>query len=544
MTIVNPYERHVLKWLACAVLTVGIAACSDSDSTVSLDGGGEANALQRDTAQGPVVGVEQDGQLSFKGVPYAGAPTGELRFAPPQPAPERSQTLAADSFGSPCPQGGGTFGIPSTNEDCLFLNIYTPKADGSYPVMVWIHGGAFVTGSGGANYNPVRMVDKDVVVVTINYRLGAFGFLAHPALTAASDDNGSGDYGLMDQQAALQWVQDNIAYFGGDPDNVTVFGESAGGHSVLSQLASPEAAGLFDKALVESGSYAPTQLSLVQAEGLGSALASQLGCDDLVCLRNASVADILEAQSAFSFIPNTRPGILPNSIATSIASGNFNHVPVLAGTNRDEGQLFVAIDELTRGAALQPDDYRGALASNLGVAATDAMVTAVTDEYPLSDYTNTAHAVAAVYTDYRFSCNALAEAQGLSGQTPLWQYEFADRGAPSLLPAAPSFPDYGAAHAYEIVYVLNTEAAMRERGAGDDQVALSNAMIDYWTSFAKTGDPNPSSGDRPFWNAFASDDDGDYQELVAPEPQALSGSDFSTRHHCDFWQPIISPQAP
>ncbi|GAB3680510.1 carboxylesterase family protein [Salinisphaera aquimarina] len=503
-----------------------------------MDDGGETNALQRETAQGAVVGVEEDRQLSFKGVPYAAAPTGERRFALPQPAPRRSQRLAANAFGSPCPQGGGTFGIPSTDEDCLFLNIYTPKADGSYPVMVWIHGGAFVTGSGGANYNPLRLVDKDVVVVTINYRLGAFGFLAHPALTAASEDAGSGDYGLMDQQAALQWVQDNIANFGGDPDNVTVFGESAGGHSVLSQLASPAAAGLFDQAIVESGAYSPGQRTLAQAESQGQQIADALGCradsDVADCLRDASVEDIVAAQAAFDFIPNTRPQFLPNSIAQAIGSGDFNRVPVLEGTNRDEGELFIAIDELTRDAAFGPDDYRPRIAAALGAPKASAAVDAVAQEYPLADYSDTSHALAAIFTDSTFACNGLAQVGALSVNVNTYAYAFADRGAPSLLPPAPSFPDYGAAHAYEISYVLNTEAAMRERGAGDDQIALSNAMIDYWTSFAKTGDPNPSAGDRPFWETFASN--GNYQELVAPEPRRLSSSDFSARHHCDFWQ--------
>lgn len=527
----------VLRTLLPIVLIAGIAGCSSSDSDEIEASAPESPAngqLLAETAQGPVVGVAQDRQISFKGIPYAAAPTGERRFAPPQPAPQRDTRLQADSFASPCPQSSGTFAEPSENEDCLYLNVYRPNTGEDHPVMVWIHGGAFVTGSGGSNYNPVRLVDKGMVVVTINYRLGALGFLAHPLLSAASPDNGSGDYGLLDQQAALQWVQDNIDEFGGNPDNVTIFGESAGGHSVLSQLASPTAADLFDRAIVQSGSYAPDQISLARAEQLGTAIAGALDCDSLACLRDAPVADVLAAQRAFSFIPNTRPTLLPNSIADVIATGDFNRVPVLMGTNRDEGELFIAGAEFTRGAAFDESDYRPQIADLIGAAAGSPLVDEVAAEYPLANYADTAHALAAISTDSRFACSGLAEARGLAGTVNTYAYAFADRGAPSLLPPSPSFADYGAAHAYEIAYVINTESAMRERGAGDDQIALSNAMIDYWSSFARSGDPNPASGTRPFWETFASNNN--YQELIAPTPAALTASDFSARHHCAFWQ--------
>ena len=523
--------------LVAAAFALTLTACSgdDSNGDDSADGTPPDSAARVATSQGPVVGVEESRQLSFKGIPYAAAPTGDRRFAPPAPAPQRDSVLRADSFGSACPQGGGTFGESSETEDCLFLNVYTPKSGDDHPVMVWIHGGAFVTGSGGASYNPVRLVEQGTVVVTINYRLGVLGFLAHPQLSAASTDNGSGDYGLLDQQAALQWVQDNIANFGGDPDNVTIFGESAGGHSVLSQIASPSAEGLFDRAIVQSGAYAANQISLAQAEALGTQIADALGCDSIDCLRDKPVADIIAAQQSFSFIPNTRPAVLPNSIAAAIESGQFNQVPIVIGTNRDEGQLFVAIDELTRGSALEESEYRGEVAALLGVAEDAQRVDEVTAEYPVADYADTAHALAAVYTDYRFACDSLAQTRELAPTVNTYAYEFADRGAPSLLPPSPSFQDYGAAHAYEIVYVLNTEQIMRERGGTDAQIALSNAMIHYWTQFARTGDPNPADGTQPFWPGFTTADDTEFLELVAPTPQSLASDAFSARHHCDFW---------
>jgi para-nitrobenzyl esterase len=507
------------------IAVAGLAGCEDDPDNVLQP----ADPLERNISEGTVIGVEEGSQFAFRGIPYAAPPEGDLRFAPPEPLGGLDEPLQAESFGPACPQTAGTFGEPSQNEDCLYLNVYTPKADGDFPVMVWIHGGALTTGSGGPNYRPERLVDEGVVVVTINYRLGALGFLAHPAL---SDEAGaSGDYGLMDQQMALRWVQDNIAAFDGDPDNVTIFGESAGGHSVLSQLASPGASGLFDKAIVQSGSYTPQQLTLAQAEALGADLADELGCSTVSCLRDLPVDEILAAQAS-SRIPNKRPDFLPLSIAEAISSEDFNQVPVMAGTNRDEGALFIGIEELTRGSAYTPSEYDDRIAALVGMPPDSSRVQAIINEYPLSDYDSTSRALTAVYTDFRFACDALFEARRLSLRVNTYAYEFADRDAPSLIP--PGSFDYGAAHAFEIAYVLNTEEVMRLRGAGDAQIALSETMIQYWTSFAKTGDPNPDSGAEPFWPMFSAD--GDFMELDAPEPSLLSEDDFSTRHQCDpFW---------
>ena len=211
--------------------------------------------------------------------------------------------------------------------------------------MVWIHGGALVTGESN-DYNPAKLVEDGVTVVTINYRLGALGFLAHPAL---ADANGqSGDYGLMDQQAALRWVQRNIARFGGDPRNVTIFGESAGGLSMLSQVASPAARGLFSKAIVESGSYNLTQASLASAEAAGQAFAAKAGCSDqtAACLRSLPVSTILANENAAGYTPNINSEVLPQTLKTAFATGDFNRVPIINGTNHDEWRLFVALSEL------------------------------------------------------------------------------------------------------------------------------------------------------------------------------------------------------
>jgi para-nitrobenzyl esterase len=234
---------------------------------------------------------------------YAAPPDGALRWRPPRPAPRWSGVRDATQFAPHCPQPASPFGQASTSESCLFLNVFKPgrrRARRHNPVMVWIHGGALVTGESDG-YLPATLVQDGVTVVTINYRLGALGFLAHPAPADAKGQ--SGDYGLMDQQAALRWVKRNIARFGGDPRNVTVFGESAGGLSTLSQVASPQARGLFEKAIVESGSYNLTQASLSSAESAGEAFAAKVGCasQTAACLRSLPVSTILANEDAAGY---------------------------------------------------------------------------------------------------------------------------------------------------------------------------------------------------------------------------------------------------
>ena len=267
------------KSLAVAGVVLGSLVATAPAMSMSTAGGrvGRNGPVVR-TSGGAVRGMASGGVTEFLGIPYAAPPVGALRWRPPQPAARWFGVRDATQFGPHCPQLASPFGQASTSENCLFLNVFTPswrRARRHHPVMVWIHGGALVTGESD-DYLPTKLVQEGVTVVTINYRLGALGFLAHPALADARGQ--SGDYGLMDQQAALRWVQRNIANFGGDPRNVTVFGESAGGLSTLSQVASPQARGLFDKAIVESGSYNLTQASLSSAESAGEAFATKAGC--------------------------------------------------------------------------------------------------------------------------------------------------------------------------------------------------------------------------------------------------------------------------
>lgn len=237
-----------MRWLFVLALLVG---CAKQAGVAPL---ATPSLLDVSTTEGAVRGVAEASYIAFRGIPYAAAPVGPLRFRPPEPLPPRhDQVLAAEDFGSACVQNGRLLGTGTGGEDCLFVNVFRPREPGTYPVMVWIHGGAFELGAAD-RYDPPALVEQGVVVVTLNYRLGVLGFLAHPALTA--EGGASGDYGLLDQQAAMRWVVDNIAGFGGDPSNITLFGESAGGASVLAHLVSPTSEGLFHKAIVQSGAYA------------------------------------------------------------------------------------------------------------------------------------------------------------------------------------------------------------------------------------------------------------------------------------------------
>src|SRR5271170_6719913 len=323
--------RRVRTRVAVAGLTLGaLVAAAPAVSASTLSG----QAPIAGTANGAVRGLADGAVNEFLGIPYAAPPVGALRWQPPQPAASWSGVRDATQFAPHCPQVAGPFGEASTSEDCLYLNVFTPTGGGRHPVMVWIHGGALVSGESN-DYDPTALVADGVTVVTINYRLGALGFLAHPAL---ADANGqSGDYGLEDQQAALRWVQRNIASFGGDPRNVTIFGESAGGLSVLSQVASPQARGLFQKAIAESGSYNLTQASLSAAEAAGTAFAAKVGCASQTasqisaCLRSLPVSTILANEDAAGYTPNLNSEVLPQTLGTAFATGDFNRVPIING---------------------------------------------------------------------------------------------------------------------------------------------------------------------------------------------------------------------
>ena len=505
--------------IAAVTVVAGVSASAASATS-------PAHAPIASTTDGLVRGAAAAGVDEFLGIPYAAPPTGPLRWQPPQPAARWTGVRDATTFAPHCAQPTSTFGTASTSEDCLYLNVYTPPGTrplADRPVLVWIHGGAFVYGESD-NYDPSDLVRAGAIVVTINYRLGAFGFLADSALAS---NNTAGNYGLMDQQAALRWVQRNITRFGGNPGNVTLWGESAGGLSVLSQLASPGARGLFGKAIVESGAYDLDPQSLTDAETAGAAFASKLGCANgtsaqiAACLRTAPASQIVSAEPLTGYRPDIDGAVLTRSLRQSFATGQFNRVPVLNGSNADEYRLFVAEDAL-QGAPLTPAAYPAMVGTISSVPPGD--VAATVAQYPLSDYPSPALALGAVGTDSEFACTALTVDQLVSHYVPTYGYEFTDEQAPELFLPPVSFP-YGAAHESEVQYLFSYTGAPFPASLSAQQQDLAAGMRASWLAFARTGHPSA-------WPRFT----GTGQQLRTLNPQQ-SGieTDFATTHNCAFW---------
>jgi para-nitrobenzyl esterase len=487
------------------------------------------------TADGAVRGKTVAGIGEYLGIPYAAAPVGALRWRPPQPPEPWTGTREATSYAPHCPQPTSAFGRASTSEDCLYLNVFTPAGNHSraLPVMVWVHGGSLRTGESD-DYNPAGLVRHGVVVVTINYRIGALGFLAEPAL-AGHPGAPSGNYGLMDQQAALRWVQHNIRGFGGDPGQVTLFGESAGGLSTLAQLISPGTRGLFRRAIVESGTYDLTLPSLAAAESAGQAFAAKAGCastvsarDVAACLRRLPVSTILSNQNPVGYTPDVDGAVLTQSVKTALARGQFNYVPVVIGTNHDEYRLFVAVIQFL-GGRVTAANYQTMIASTLSLPATAASAAAA--QYPLSRYPSPPVALGAVATDAIFACHALTAEESLSRYVPVYAYEFNDENAPELFLPPVGFP-YGAAHASELPYLFSQATVAHPASFSAAQQQLAAAMKQYWTGLARTG--VPAAG----WPRFSRTSQ-QVLSLVPPRPRVET--DFAAQHHCAFWSAHAVP---
>jgi len=487
------------------------------------------------TKSGPVTGFVSGNELEYLGIPYAAPPVGALRWQPPAPVTPWTTPLAATQFGPHCPQAPSPFGKPSLTEGCLFLNVFTP-ASGSFPgqrrpVMVWIHGGAFVVGESD-DYDPTKLVARGVDVVTLNYRLGALGFLALPTLD--SEGHLFANYGLLDQQAALRWVRSNIAAFGGDPNRVTVFGESAGGASVMSQLASPLATGTFQRAIIESGAYADTP-TLAQAESAGAAYATAEGCASLsaACMRGLSVTALLTDEPT-GYVPTVDGTILPLNPKVAIANGTFNRVPVIDGSNGEEFRLFTALDFDLVSGPITPTIYPYAIAAEVGPAAAPLVIA----QYPLSAYSSPDIANSAALTDGTFSCNALFLDQSLSHFVPTFAYEFSDVNAPELFLPPVSFP-YEAAHASELQYLFTIAATFSPQPLSPQQMRLSDSMVSYWTNFAAFGNPFFAGG--ALWFPFFSQA-GNMVNLDTPHNSNFTS--FNTEHQCAFWNALLMPPTP
>lgn len=441
------------------------------------------------TAQGEVRGLRGEGFQAFLGIPYAAPPVGERRWERPEPAAAWEGVRDAKSAPPRCAQT--SMGLPlASQEDCLYLNVHTPDPrPANAPVMVWIHGGSFTFGEGlqtdGGTAGDVLARRHGVVVVSMNYRLGPFGFFAHPAR------EGTGNLGLADQAQALRWVKENIASFGGDPDNVTIFGESAGGISVCAHLVSPESEGLFERAIVQSGPCGrPVQSERVARQD-ALTLASRVGCggpDAMQCLRERSVEEILEASDVVSGELGDRLAwrlyldgeLLPDSIGARIERGAFHRVPIIAGWNGDEGTIDVLFASLS-GKTPRYDAVTKRLSERYGVP-----VSAIRAQYPPGD--DPSAALARAVGDATLACPSRRFARALAAQGgEVYAYRFA---YPNAAFQVPFVSGLGAFHSAEIQYVFGHPAGMfSSRFAGRDR-ALSDAMAGAWTRFAATGKPS------------------------------------------------------
>ena len=506
--------RALLLITAVAVLAISSTRLSPAEDAVN------AKNLQIKTRLGKVEG-KQDGAIrAFLGIPYAAPPVGPLRWKPPMPAAKWKGVRQATGFGSHCMQptlnADMIFRDPGISEDCLTLNVWTPATSkaGKLPVMVWVFGGGYVAGgTSEPRQDGTNLAKNGVVVVSMNYRLGIFGFFADAELAAESGKGAAGNYGLLDQTAALQWVKTNIEAFGGDPANVTLFGESAGSFSVSTQMASPLAKGLFRHAIGESGGafskaglvYKP----LKEVEDQDAAWAhTMLAADTLEQLRAVPAQQLMEAAAkkpdqgqALRFGPDVDGYLLPESVAAIFAAGKQNDVTLLAGWNHDEGGVA---------PKTTVDSFNADVAKQFGEDAPKVLA-----QYPATDDAEAVRAAADLAGDrfIAWSTWRWIEAQVATGKQPVYRYRF--DLAP---PADPNHPGGIAAyHSSEIPYVFGNLDLLHGFAWRPEDRALSEQMQKYWTNFARSGDPN--GGGLVKWPAYAAATD--WQVLyLGPQPVA------------------------
>jgi para-nitrobenzyl esterase len=443
------------------------------------------------TANGAVEGVAGvDPQVHvFKGIPYATPPVGDLRWRAPKAPANWEGVRKADTFGSTCmqtpyPENSPYFEKPEPiGEDCLYLNVWTVSKSNKErrPVMVWIHGGALTRGSGSVPvYDGEALAMKGVVVVTINYRLGIFGFYSHPELTKESDRNSSGNYGILDQIAALEWVQKNIAQFGGDPKRVTIFGESAGSWSVNALVATPLAKGLFQRAIGESGANFAPLPKLADAEQAGVRVMKNLKADNIAAMRAKSAEELMKAGGTIAR-PKVDGWMLPDQVSAIFAAGKQNDVPTLIGSNADEGTAFTP-------ATLKADAFKAQAKQRYGDKADEYLKV-----YPASSDEEAHASSAAAMRDQTFGweMRTWARAQAKTGKSKVFVYYF------SRVPPGDWGAKLGAYHASEIRYVFNN---LGNGKADDIDRKIAKLMSSYWVKFAFDGDPNGKG--LPKWPVF------------------------------------------
>ena len=536
-------------WLTAAILLVAaLPACSRVSAGPARTARAGPASLIVSTEDGELRGKNAEGIDQFLGVPYAAPPVGMLRWQAPEPARPWRGIRDAMSYGNRCPQLASSNGPQEETENCLYLNVFTPAdhasgsapsaggRGGALPVLFMIHGGGLANGAGDQFDGSLIASADHIIVVSVNYRLGVLGFLDVPGLSG-SPLAADGNYGLLDQVAALQWVRSNIAGFGGDPGKVTIAGESAGGWSVCALMTSPLARGLFSGAIMESGSC-PSR-SPAAAVSAGLAFASQAGCGAAAsaasCLRNTPVSTLLSASAGYGPQFTSGGPDLPVPPAQAVAHGEYARVPLLMGTNRDEGRTFA------QGfASLTLRQYTRFVDSSYGSRAA-----AILRRYPWSAFPSpytAAYAIGAIWTDSgRLSGIGGCPTQNLAAQfastTPTFFYEFDDRHAPGLGNDPPGY-QWGAGHTTELAYLWPASGSGPSPSAqlSPPQLELSRQMVAWWGAFTKTGAPRAPG--QPYWPAYTS------HLLMSLRPggesRTIFAATFGAEHQCAFWNASYS----
>ncbi len=502
------------RWLGALAVSVALSSQPFADPVAAMP---KTDPLVNATA-GPLLGQSDDGVNIFKGIPYAAPPVGALRWRAPTPLLPWTNVRKATAFGPACIQPRSkiasvyTSDVGPMSEDCLTLNVWAPAGAHNAPVFVWIYGGALW---GGMAHDPLydgaRMAKRGVIVVTINYRLGVIGWLAHSGLSAESPQHISGNYGLLDQIAALRWVKANIAAFGGDASNVTIAGESAGGLSVMYLMTAPQAQGLFHKALAESAYMISTpelkhaRYGSPSAEDIGARMGAALQAPNIAALRAMDAEALTAAAPALGFQPfGAIDGhVLPKQLVDAFDAGDQAHVPLLAGFNAGEiRSLRILAPQPAASAAV----YETEIKNRYGDLAGEFL-----QLYPSADMNES---ILATTRDalYGWTAERLVKKQTAINQ-PSYLYFF-DHGYPAADTA-----NLHAFHASELPYVFGTVGGTPPNWpkipATAEEAALSDAMLDYWTSFARTG--RPQAAKQPDWPAYGTD--AAYLDITdAPHP--------------------------
>ncbi|MCI3275311.1 carboxylesterase/lipase family protein [Streptomyces cylindrosporus] len=552
----KPSGRLAVALAAVGVLGLGLLSPVAADALKAAAqpaASAHPSSLVVRTDAGKVRGDSRTGYDQWLGIPYAADPVGRNRWRSPQPVAKWSGVRDASAFADRCAQNSGWdpgYEKTITSEDCLALNVYVPDhAKAAAPVVVWIHGGGN-TGGAGQDTDPRRFVEQTgAIVVTVNYRLGALGFLNLPQLQAESG-NGPGNYGLLDQQAALRWVRTNISRFGGDAGNVTIAGQSAGGSAVCDELASPTAKGLFTHAVIVSGGCSLQTAAAGQTQS--AAFVKAVGCDTasdvLACLRATSAADLLAAQKKAGVSPSVGGTAFPVNPATAVQTGNFNRVPVMLGQTNSERGLFTFQNYDYLGNPMTAAQYEQQVRATYGANADKVLA-----EYPLSAYATPGEAWTAVQNGST-SYTRQQLFGSLSKYVPTYAYEFAESDTPHFTSifriqqkseTARDFPFGGAVHVDDLGYIWDYLG--QTLPYDDDQLELSHQMITYWGRFAADGDPNGAR--TPDWPKYSASTgklmslkacDTDPSSNRAPAACSKVTDGFAAEHDLDFWASLPS----